>query len=661
MTATSLDLPTTLEQARNGDTHAFAQIVRQYQSLVSGVLFNATGDFHKSEDIAQETFLIAWQKLAELREPQHLAAWLCTIARNLAHRSHRKPTISTEPLSDETGRLTPAAHSPDAELLRREQSEFVWSAIGEIDEKHRETLVLYYRSGQSVKEIADATESTEEAVRQRLVRARKSLKNKIEEMVGGILTDTAPGEVFTITVMTALTTAMLTTATATAATGTIAAGSVTGGKTLGAATIWTVLGPTAVFGWIFAITFAGLWADVRNSPTLQSRRCRVYRIFWGIQYYALFCSTAALLLGTLIYWTKPLISIEPIYAPAIATVVMLIVVPLSMWIPASFQFACYRKMKRIIENDLGLSEQHVHSYSYQQIEQRFFLSLITNILLAEAIIAICLGASLLGKDYHHPVFLILAACVVVFTVVLTAVYYPLGRYFLEICRTKQNFLAAPPLVNNPFEVALQTIGKRSVSIEYAKKNGGMFGVMLLIWGGLIGCGIYYFTWYSWDKHPVPLAICAVLFVVLFLVHQVLRRRIKRQGIIFFVNVLIYFCIMGLILALEYIEFGGIYFSDAWIAAYFQEPRNPIRHMNISVILVPLLMVPLQFYYWLKAREEPSVGEELFRSAIARYNPATMIADEPEVAAKPFPRHWAWIIGLYGLAIVIAWCVGVLVF
>ena len=92
------NITATLELARGGDTGAFAQIVRQYQSLVSGVLFSATGDFHKSEDFTQETFLIAWQKLGELRDPNHLAAWLCTIARNLVSRSHRKTALLEVPL-----------------------------------------------------------------------------------------------------------------------------------------------------------------------------------------------------------------------------------------------------------------------------------------------------------------------------------------------------------------------------------------------------------------------------------------------------------------------------------------------------------------------------------------------------------------------------------
>jgi RNA polymerase sigma factor (sigma-70 family) len=299
MSAASIDIPAILEQARSGDTSAFAQIVRQYQSLVSGVLYNATGDFHKSEDFTQETFLIAWQKLSELRDPNHLAGWLCTIARNLVHRSHRKPSEIVGGVTPPAHALAPDAHAPDAELLRKEQSEFVWSAIGDMEETSRETLVLYYRSGQSVREIASAMESTEEAVRQRLVRARKSLKAKLEEMVGDILTDTAPGELFTMTVMTALTAAMLTSATAQAAvaatTGTTAAA--TGGKVLGTATIWSILGPVAYFGWMFAFFFSALWAGVRNAPTLHSRRFRVYSVFWGIQYFALFCTSIGATFG----------------------------------------------------------------------------------------------------------------------------------------------------------------------------------------------------------------------------------------------------------------------------------------------------------------------------------------------------------------------------
>jgi len=671
------NLSATIELAHNGDTGAFAQIVRQYQSLVSGVLYSATGDFHKSEDLAQETFLIAWQKLGDLRETDHLAAWLCTIARNLVYRSHRKPTLPTQSLetvshTDKTGGLAPSAlvstaHAPDAELLRREQSEFVWSAIGEIDEKHRETLVMYYRSGQSASEIAAAMDLTEEAVWQRLARARKSLKAKLEEMVGSILTDTAPSEAFTLTVMTALGAAMFTTATAQAAvvatTGTAAAGTMvatsaaTGGKTLGTATIWSVLAPVALFGWFVAMFLAVFWAGVRNAPTLRARRFRVYSIFWSCQYYGLFSCILMGIASTIFYWFLPLLGIG-----STGTIAFLIVFSLGFLVGFSFPLAYQRKMRRIVENDLGLPGQYVESYSYPQVERRFFLSLITNLLLAVTILAYFLAFAIFGDKFGGSKFWTAISVFIAVVVVITAVYYPLGRYLLETCRTKQNFLAAPPLVNNPFEVIFQKTGKQPFSVDHPKKTDRMFGVILLVWIGYAGVGVWYFSLYSWDKHPIALGICVALTILVFGVGNVLVRRMKTLRSVSSASILLLLCITALVLVLEYIEFGGFYFSDVWSNPRY--PRTMIHVINLTAILAAALSLLIQLCYWFKEgkeeRNDASTGrDELIREAIAQFDPVTMTADEPEVAAKPFPKRWMWIIGLYAAAIVVMWCVGVL--
>jgi RNA polymerase sigma factor (sigma-70 family) len=198
---------TLVNQARCGDTAAFTEIVKQYQAVISGVLFNVTGDFHKSEDLAQETFLIAWKKLADLKNDDDILPWLCTIARNLANRSFRKQQPITSEIAD-TQSVT--ENEPANEMMRREQSEMVWAAVAEIPEAQRETLILFYRSGQSIHDIAAATESTEDAVKQKLYRARQSLKSKLEEMIGDVLTSTAPGEAFTLGVMAAVSVTILT-------------------------------------------------------------------------------------------------------------------------------------------------------------------------------------------------------------------------------------------------------------------------------------------------------------------------------------------------------------------------------------------------------------------------------------------------------------------
>jgi len=79
-----------VEWSLTGDRDAFRQIVERYQALVCSITYNATGSLTLSEDLAQEAFLAAWKQLSELREPAHLRAWLCGIARFLVGKELRR-------------------------------------------------------------------------------------------------------------------------------------------------------------------------------------------------------------------------------------------------------------------------------------------------------------------------------------------------------------------------------------------------------------------------------------------------------------------------------------------------------------------------------------------------------------------------------------------
>jgi DNA-directed RNA polymerase specialized sigma24 family protein len=70
-------------ESLKGSRDAFQQIVERYQTLVSSLAYCATGNVSRSEDLAQETFVSAWQQLGELREPAKLRPWLCSITRYL--------------------------------------------------------------------------------------------------------------------------------------------------------------------------------------------------------------------------------------------------------------------------------------------------------------------------------------------------------------------------------------------------------------------------------------------------------------------------------------------------------------------------------------------------------------------------------------------------
>lgn len=194
-------------QSLLGQRDAFGEIVARYQSLVCALAYNATGSLGHSEDLAQETFIIAWKQLRELREPACLRAWLCGIARNLIanwlRRQGREPGHAAESL--DLAADTPTPEPPPAEqAITREEEAILWRSLEQIPELYREPLVLFYREHQSIEKVAATLELTEDNVKQRLSRGRKLLHDNVMAFVEGTLERSNPGRAFTLGVLAAL-------------------------------------------------------------------------------------------------------------------------------------------------------------------------------------------------------------------------------------------------------------------------------------------------------------------------------------------------------------------------------------------------------------------------------------------------------------------------
>jgi RNA polymerase sigma factor (sigma-70 family) len=161
----------------------------------------------QSENLAQETFLTAWQHLGRLREPGKLRSWLCGIARHLIHdslrREGRQPLRQAETL--EAVQELPAAEPwPSERAISQEEQAILWRSLERIPEPYREPLILFYRESQSVAQTAVLLELTEDAVKQRLSRGRKLLAAEVTAFVEGALRQSAPGRAFTLGVLAAL-------------------------------------------------------------------------------------------------------------------------------------------------------------------------------------------------------------------------------------------------------------------------------------------------------------------------------------------------------------------------------------------------------------------------------------------------------------------------
>jgi RNA polymerase sigma-70 factor (ECF subfamily) len=168
--------------ARKGDEGAFALLVRRRQGLVMAMLVTRVRSRDDAEDLAQEVFLRAWRRLPGLREPEKFAGWLARIAVNAALDHRRRAAVRPRGTSlDEEGAREPAADGPpgDHALLVREEFARVLDALGTLDARSQAAVVLRFREGLAVKDVAARLGDSPAATAMRLTRALRALKERL--------------------------------------------------------------------------------------------------------------------------------------------------------------------------------------------------------------------------------------------------------------------------------------------------------------------------------------------------------------------------------------------------------------------------------------------------------------------------------------------------
>jgi RNA polymerase sigma-70 factor (ECF subfamily) len=157
--------------ARKGDDGAFARLYERYARMIHGVLL-ARVPRTDVDDLVQDVFLAAWNRLRALRDPAAFGGWLATIARHRATDFHRSSIESVELPEDLT------AHDGTA---ARTEALAVLETIKTLPDAYRETLVLRLVEGLTGPEIADRTGLTPASVRVNLHRGMKLLREKLSE------------------------------------------------------------------------------------------------------------------------------------------------------------------------------------------------------------------------------------------------------------------------------------------------------------------------------------------------------------------------------------------------------------------------------------------------------------------------------------------------
>lgn len=157
--------------AQAGDRAAFGELYAQHARMVHGVLLTRVPRTDV-DDLLQDVFLQAMQRLPGLRDPLAFGGWLAAIARNRATDHLRRTPLVAE--------LPPDLPSHEAREDDRAEALAVLDAIRSLSEAYRETLVLRLVEGMTGPEIAVRTGLTPASVRVNLHRGMKQLRERLE-------------------------------------------------------------------------------------------------------------------------------------------------------------------------------------------------------------------------------------------------------------------------------------------------------------------------------------------------------------------------------------------------------------------------------------------------------------------------------------------------
>ena len=252
-----------------GDRNSFCEIVSRYQNLLCSLAYASIGDIKQSEDLAQDVFVEAWQKLDTLRDPAKLKSWLCGILRfKISHylrKEKNQPVKGAEEI-EENEFIDLANQGIESDAIAQQQQVLLWNTLSNIDITYREPLVLFYRQQQSIEHVADELDLTIDTVKQRLSRGRKLLKEAMIGFVEEALDKSKPGTAFTVAVAFALEDV-----TKSAAAAAFGATSVKAGSLFKLATIITVM--ASLSGLLSS--FFGLKASLYQSRTENERRLTI--------------------------------------------------------------------------------------------------------------------------------------------------------------------------------------------------------------------------------------------------------------------------------------------------------------------------------------------------------------------------------------------------
>ena len=169
--------------AQAGDRAAFGELFERYERHVFAIALRRLGDYSEAQELCQDVFVQAMQKLNQLREPECFGAWLRSITNRMAinRMVRRGPDVATEPTTLEATCVE--CSTPLEAALESEREQQLRDGLTRLRELDRQTLEAFYVRGRSLIQMSDEFDAPVGTIKRRLHVARKRLAKKVDTLV----------------------------------------------------------------------------------------------------------------------------------------------------------------------------------------------------------------------------------------------------------------------------------------------------------------------------------------------------------------------------------------------------------------------------------------------------------------------------------------------
>jgi len=186
---------TLVARSQQGNRAAFEELVRRTARLVFSRIYLETGDTNRTEDLSQETYLIAWRSIRQVSEAKGFRLWLMSVAHSVVvdavRREARKKRSGARADGEALMRVASGGEGPAEAAEKREERERALAVLRGLPEEYRMPLMMRYIAGYAYTTIERELGLSNGSLRGMLSRGMGMLREEMTKRGGGMTNDEA--------------------------------------------------------------------------------------------------------------------------------------------------------------------------------------------------------------------------------------------------------------------------------------------------------------------------------------------------------------------------------------------------------------------------------------------------------------------------------------